>query len=197
MSPWRMMNEWGTPPVETFQKAYEYVDRLAKKGKHVPDLVFAGGFTLEDHLFKGLAFGAPYVKAIGMARAPLTAVMSSSALWRRIDMESDQALIDKFGREKDEIYFGSTEVKNLVGDRFLELPAGALGVYTYYMRVDQGLRQLMAGARKFDLTDNLAQPNRDDLVALTKEVADISGIKYIMDLDKDKADELISKAENH
>lgn len=197
MSPWRMMNEWGTPPIETFQTAYKYVDRLAKKGKHVPDLVFAGGFSLEDHIFKGLAFGAPYVKAIGMARAPLTAVMSSSALWRRIDTESDQALIDKYGREKDEIYFGATEAKKMVGERFNELSAGALGVYTYYMRISQGLRQLMAGARKFNLAEDGARPDRDDIIALTKDAAEISGIDYIMDLDKHKADELISKAENH
>ena len=197
MSPWRMMNEWGTPPIETFQKAYEYVDRLAKKGKHIPDMVYAGGFSLEDHIFKGLALGAPYVKAIGMARAPLTAVMSSSAIWRRIDTESDQALIDKYGREKDEIFFGATEVKSLAGNSFNDLPAGALGVYTYYMRVRQGLRQLMAGARKFNFSEVEARPDRNDIVALTKDASEISGIKYIIDLDKYQADELISKAENH
>ena len=25
-----MMNEWGTPPIETYQKAYEYAESLAK-----------------------------------------------------------------------------------------------------------------------------------------------------------------------
>lgn len=195
MSPWRMMNEWGTPPIETFQKAYEFVDRLAKKGKHIPDLVFAGGFSLEDHIFKGLAFGSPYVKAIGMGRAPLTAVMSSSALWRRIDTESDHNLVSMYGREKDEIFFGAREVKSLVGDRFKTLPAGALGVFTYYMRIEQGLRQLMAGARKFNFEESGSRPDRNDLVSLTKEVAGITGISYIMDLDKEKAEELIKKAE--
>lgn len=191
-----MMNEWGTPPIETFQKAYEYAGRLAKKGKHIPDIVFAGGFSLEDHIFKGLAFGAPYAKAIGMARAPLTATMSSSALWRRIDIESDQRLIDKFGREKDEIFFGATKVKSIIGDKFNEFPAGALGVYTYYMRVDQGLRQLMAGSRKFNLAEG-TRPDRNDLVALTKKASDRTGIDFIMEHDKEKAEEILTKAENH
>ena len=89
MSPWRMMNEWGTPPIETYQKTFEYAAKLAKAGKHLPDIVIAGGFSLEDHMFKGLAFGAPYVKAIGMARAPLTAVMSTTALWKRIKLRNN------------------------------------------------------------------------------------------------------------
>ncbi|MEA2036759.1 MAG: glutamate synthase-related protein [Nanoarchaeota archaeon] len=194
MSPWRMMNEWGTPPIETYQKTFEYAEKLAKAGKHVPDIVIAGGFSLEDHIFKGIAFGAPYVKAIGMSRAPLTAVMSSSALWRRIDAESEQSLSDKYGREKDEIFFGSTQIKSIVGDKFDELPVGALGVSTYFMRVSQGLRQLMAGARKFNLAEEGAKPIRDDLVALTKGAAEISKIPFIMDLDTKKAEEILSKA---
>jgi glutamate synthase domain-containing protein 2 len=193
MSPWRMMNEWGTPPIETFQKTFEYCQRLDSKGKYLPDIVFAGGFALEDHLFKGLALGAPYVKAIGMARAPLTAAMASSALWRRIDTESDQILIDKYGRDKSEIFYGANKLKNLVGDKFDEIPAGALGVYTYFMRVEQGLKQLMAGARKFDVFRDNTRPNRNDIVALTKEASSITGIPYIMDHDKEKVDEILSK----
>ncbi len=191
MSPWRMMNEWGTPPIETFQKAYEYTKRLAEKGKHVPDLVFAGGFSLEDHIFKGLAFGEPYVKAIGMARAPLTAVMSSSALWRGIHLDSKQNLIDKYGREKDEIFFGAAKVKSIVGGEFKDVPAGALGVFTYYMRLQQGLQQLMAGARKFNLAKEGARPDRNDLVALTKDATDITGIPFIMDHDKEAAEKIL------
>ena len=64
MSPWRMMNEWGVPPVELHSLTYQYADQLAKKGEYVPALAFAGGFTFEDQIFKGLALGAPYVKLI-------------------------------------------------------------------------------------------------------------------------------------
>ena len=32
---------------------------------------FAGGFAREDHIFKALALGAPYVKLVCMGRAPM------------------------------------------------------------------------------------------------------------------------------
>ncbi|NQT59824.1 MAG: FMN-binding glutamate synthase family protein, partial [Bacteroidetes bacterium] len=32
MSPWRMMNEWGVPPIELWSLFYSYLDKLAKKG---------------------------------------------------------------------------------------------------------------------------------------------------------------------
>ena len=70
MSPWRMMNEWGIPSVEIWSLTYNYAHQLAKQGEFVPDLVFAGGVTFEDQIFKALALGAPYVKAVGMARSP-------------------------------------------------------------------------------------------------------------------------------
>ncbi|MBN1156365.1 FMN-binding glutamate synthase family protein [Candidatus Woesearchaeota archaeon] len=182
MSPWRMMNEWGTPPIETFTKLYEYADKLAKKGKHVPDIVVAGGFSLEDHAFKGLAFLAPHVKAIGMARSPLTSVMASTAYWKRNE-----------GKNKEEVYYGAARLKHLIGDKIKDVSPGGLGCYTYYMRLEQGLRQLMAGSRKFNLADDKARPDRNDLVALTKEAAAISGITYIMDNDKKEVEEILSK----
>ena len=60
MSPWRMMNEWGVPPIELWSLLYNYLDITAKKGKHVPAAAFASGITMEDQMFKGLALGAPY-----------------------------------------------------------------------------------------------------------------------------------------
>lgn len=69
MSPWRMMNEWGIPCIEIWSLTYFYADRLAKKGEYVPSIAFAGGITMEDQIFKALALGSPYVKAVGMARA--------------------------------------------------------------------------------------------------------------------------------
>ena len=39
------------------------------------DVCPAGGITFEDQIYKALALGAPYFKAVGMARAPLAAAM--------------------------------------------------------------------------------------------------------------------------
>jgi len=194
MSPWRMMNEWGTPAIETFAKVYEYAERLSKAGKHVPDIVIAGGFTLEDHVFKGLALGAPYVKAIGMARGPMTASTAAQALWYRISQEADQRLIEQFGRTKQDIFYGSIElIPKLGAEKFEALPAAGIGVYTYLMRVTQGLKQLMAGARKFKISDPEARPNRNDIVALTPLAAQISGIPYITEHDQEEADRILSE----
>jgi glutamate synthase domain-containing protein 2 len=85
MSPWRMMNEWGIPPVELHSMLYYYAKKLADKGKHVPTLGVAGGCTFEDQIFKGIALGAPFVKLVGMARAPIAAAMVGKTIGRAID----------------------------------------------------------------------------------------------------------------
>jgi len=69
MSPWNMMQSWGVPSIFLHSKAYEYADILAAKGEKVVDMSFAGGFALEDHIFKALALGAPFTKLICMGRA--------------------------------------------------------------------------------------------------------------------------------
>ena len=70
MSPWNMMQSWGVPSIHLHSKAYEYAAMLAAKGADVVDLSFAGGFALEDHIFKALALGgAPYTKMVCMGRA--------------------------------------------------------------------------------------------------------------------------------
>jgi len=75
----------------------------------------------------------------------------------------------------------------LVADTFKKIPAGALGLYTYFERLAQGLRQLMTGNHKFTL-DHI---ERDDIASLTKEVAEISGITYVMDVDKEEVEKIL------
>ena len=87
----------------------------------------------------------------------------------------------------DEIFVTAPELKHRFGKRYAELPPGAMGVYSYFARLSQGLRQLMAGNRKFALS----YITRDDIAALTKEAADISGIPYILDVDKDEVEKIL------
>jgi glutamate synthase domain-containing protein 2 len=190
MSPWRMMNEWGMPPVELHSLTYEYCKKLADKGEHVPAIVFAGGMTFEDQIFKGIAFGAPFVKLIGMARSPIAAAMVGKTIGKTIDENQLPVYVERFGRTKDEIFVTAAHLRKELGDEeFEKIPTGALGLYTYYERLAQGLRQLMAGSRKF----SLEHMTRDDLASLTPEAAKISGIPYVMDLDKAQAEEILSK----
>lgn len=189
MSPWRMMNEWGVPPVELHSLAYKYAKQLADKGKKLPAIAFGGGFSFEDQIFKGLALGAPFVKMIGMARAPIAAAMVGKTIGRAIEENKLPVYVQRFGNKKEEIFVTATDLKKELGDTVFEkLPPGALGLYTYYERLAQGLRQLMAGCRKF----NNSNISREDISALTHEASEISGIKYIMDVDKEKANEIIN-----
>lgn len=188
MSPWRMMNEWGIPPVELHSLLYQYAKRLADKGEYVPTLVVAGGFTFEDQIFKGLAMGAPFVKLVGMARSPIAAAMVGKTIGRTIQENQVPVYVERFGTTKDEIFVTAHHLRHELGnDEFERIPTGALGLYTYYERLAQGLRQLMAGSRKFGV-DHMT---REDLVALTPHAAEVSGIQYVMDADKAEVDKIL------
>jgi glutamate synthase domain-containing protein 2 len=187
MSPWRMMNEWGIPQVEIFSLLYQYCKKMDDKGEHVPAVAAAGGFTLEDQMFKGLAFGAPYFKMIGMARSPLAAAMVGKTIGKSIEGGQVPVYVERFGSTKEEIFVTAPDLKNEYGGEYDKIPTGALGVYTYTHRLAQGLQQLMCGNRKFKL-DTIT---RDDIASLTPEAANISGISYVMDADKDEVDQII------
>jgi len=188
MSPWRMMNEWGMPPVELHSLLYKYAKQLSDKGEYVPALALAGGFTFEDQIFKGLALGAPFVKLIGMARSPIAAVMVGKTIGKTIEANEVPVYVQRFGNTIDEIFVTAANLRVELGDKeFEKIPTGAIGLYTYYERLAQGLQQLMSGSRKFALD----YMTRDDLAALTPEAAQISDIKYVMDLDKDEVDEIL------
>ena len=188
MSPWRMMNEWGIPVVEIFSLVYQYYNRLAEKKAFLPDLAFAGGFTFEDQMFKGLALGAPYTKLIAYARAPLAAAMVAKNIGKAIQGQNLPIYIQRFGLGVDEIFVTAHELRQKLGDRFSKLPVGALGVYTYNQRLAQGLRQFMCGARKFALK----HITRNDIASLTPEATAISGIPHVMDVDKEEAEYILT-----
>jgi hypothetical protein len=62
-----------------------------------------------------------------------------------------------------------------------------MGLYGYFHRLSQGLRQLMAGNRKF----TLGYIGRDDIAALTKDAASLSGISYVLDVDKEEVEKIL------
>ena len=189
MSPWKMMNEWGMPPVELHSLLYRYAKQLADAGRPVPSLVLAGGFVFEDQIFKGLAIGAPFVKMVGMARSPIAAAMVGKTIGKTIDESQLPVYVERFGRTRDEIFVTSADLRALIGnDEFEKLPTGAIGLYTYYERLAQGLRQLMCGSRKFAMS----YISRNDIASLTHEAAEVSGIQYTLDLDRQEVDAILS-----
>ncbi|HLK32148.1 MAG TPA: glutamate synthase-related protein [Terriglobales bacterium] len=189
MSPWRMMNEWGVPGIELHSLLRQYLQQLQKKGAYIPSVAVAGGFTMEDQIFKGFALGAPYVSLIAMARAPLAAAMVAKTIGKAMEQQSLPIYIERFGTTVDEVFVTAPELRQKFGDRFSKLPVGAIGFYTYYQRLAQGLRQLMAGARKF----GVKYIDRSDIAALTPEASSISGVPLVSDVDREEAEAILAE----
>ena len=184
MSPWRMMNEWGVPGVELWSLVQRYCVRLAKQGEYVPDIILAGGFVLEDQIFKGLTLCAPYAKAIGMARGPLAAAMVGKTIGETIESGQLPVYLQRFGSTREAVFVTAEQLKRQYGKDYERIPTTAIGLYTYYERLAQGLRQIMAGSRKFTL-DHLS---RNDIASLTPEATRVSGIPLVSDIDAEEVD---------
>jgi glutamate synthase domain-containing protein 2 len=188
MSPWRMMNEWGIPTIYLQGLTYRYCEELRKAGKYVPPIAMAGGFSLEDHVFKAIAMGAPYTKAVCMGRATMVPAMVGKNVEQWLKEDKLPASIAHHGNTVEQIFFGYEDLKAKVGANAMkEIPAGAVAMYTFCDRIKLGLQQLMAGARKF----NIDLLDRDDLVALTKDAAAVTGLPYVMDSDMDIAKKIL------
>ena len=184
MSPVPMMNECSTPTVYLLAQVLEGVRILRRKGKHVPDIAIAGGFVNETQVFKAIAmsnFGdgaGPAVKAIGMARAPITAAMKASYF---VDLAAEgklpKSFAELYGTDPEQFFITSGDLRAGYGDAVgSEIPWSAVGVHTFLTdRLAVGLRQLLAGCRKWRL-DLLSC---DDLASLTERCAKVTGIPLV------------------
>jgi glutamate synthase domain-containing protein 2 len=191
MSPWRMMEEWGVPTFYLQCMTYELCKMLADKGKWVPDIAMAGGFSTEDHLFKVIAMGAPFTKAVCMGRALMIPGMvgKNIGLWLKEGPEALPKTVSAFGTKVDEIFVCYEDLVAEYGrDTVKEMPLGAVGLYTFADKLKVGLQQLMAGSRNF----SLSTISRNDLMTLTPEAAKVSGISYVMDAYREEAEKIIN-----
>ncbi|MCL2332834.1 MAG: glutamate synthase-related protein [Actinomycetia bacterium] len=183
MSPWRMMEEWGVPTFYLQSMAYELASALAAKGAYVPDLAIGGGFSSEDGIFKALAMGAPYFKAVCMGRALMIPGMVGSNAEKWIAEGDLPKQLKEFGTTKEEIFVCYEELRSKYGAAIDEIPLGAVGIYSYAQKLHVGLQQMMCGARKM----SIPSISRSDVMALTPEAAKVSGIAYVMDAYRDEA----------
>ena len=184
MSPWRMMEEWGVPSLYLHSAAYEFAKRLADRGERVPDLAFAGGFSSEDGIFKALALGAPFVKAVCMGRALMIPGMVGKNIQQWMADGKLPQTVSQFGSTPEEIFINWQDVKNIVGaDEMKNIPMGAVGIYSYAEKLRVGLQQLMAGSRTF----SVPAITRRELMSLTEECANVTGIPYLMNAYREEA----------
>jgi glutamate synthase domain-containing protein 2 len=191
MSPWRMMQEWGVPTFYLQAMTYELCQKLAAKGAFVPDIAIAGGFSSEDHIFKVLAMGSPFVKAVCMGRALMIPGMvgKNIGIWLKEGGDALPKTVSAFGNTVEEIFVCYEDLVAKYGkDTVKSLPLGAIAFYTFADKLKVGLQQLMAGSRNF----RVSTISRQDLMALTPEAAQVSGIPYIMDAYRQEAEQIIN-----
>jgi glutamate synthase domain-containing protein 2 len=180
MSPVSMMNEGSIPTVYLEALVTGCLDMIKNKNPNVkiPTIAIAGGFANETQMFKALAMGAPYVKCIAMARAPITAAMKSRYMAELVEKkELTPANIKSLGLEKhenikdislNEIFAEYDNLKREYKDFYI--PASAVGVYTYLVsKLGTGIQQLLAGVRKFRL--NLLK--RDDIACISQRAIEV------------------------
>jgi hypothetical protein len=198
MSPWNMMQSWGVPSINLHAKAYEYASILAGRGKKVVDLSFAGGFALEDSIFKGLALGAPFVKMICMGRGIMIPGFLGTNIEGALNPDKKERIhgnwdtlpksVSDIGHSPEEIFASYYDVQKKVGkDEMRNIPYGAIAMWTMADKLGCGIQQLLAGARKF----SVSQISRDDLYAANRETARETGITYITEAKNESAKEIL------
>ncbi|BAH05738.1 glutamate synthase-related protein [Clostridium kluyveri] len=199
MSPWNMMESWGIPSIFLHSKAYEYAKILKDKGYDVVDIAFAGGLAREDHIFKALALGAPFTKLVCMGRALMIPAFLGANIegvlypdrkelrngnWNALPKH----IVNEFGSSPEEIFAGYFDVKEKVGADYMKnIPLGAIAFWTLADKLKAGLQQLMAGARKF----NISEISRNDIFAANRETELETGIKFMTDVDDDAAKKIL------
>ena len=189
MSPWPMMNEWGIPTFYLQSLTYQFCEKLTKRGIKVPDIAIGGGFSGEDGVFKAIAMGSPYVKAVCMGRALMIPAMVGKNIGKWLAEGNVPKTVSKYGAKVEEIFVTYEELKGKFGSEINNIPLGAIGVYTLSQKLKVGLQQFMAGSRNF----NLSTISRNDLMALTEEAAKVSGISYVMDAYREEAERVLEE----
>jgi glutamate synthase domain-containing protein 2 len=199
MSPWNMMQSWGVPSINLHSKAYEYASILAAKGEKVVDMAFAGGFALEDSIFKGLALGAPYTKLICMGRAIMIPGFLGANIEGVLKPDSKEKVfgnwdklpktVSNLGTKAEKIFASYFDVQKKVGKKEMKnIPYGAIAFWTMADKLGCGLQQLMAGARKF----SLSQIAREDLFSGNRETAIETGIPHVADVNDESAKKILN-----
>ena len=198
MSPWNMMQSWGVPSINLHSKAYEYASLLSANGEKVVDLSFAGGFALEDSIFKGLALGAPFTKMICMGRALMIPGFLGSNIEGVLHPERREAIngnwtelpktVSSIGSAAEDIFASYFDIQKRLGkDEMKKIPYGAMAFLTLADKLSCGLQQLMAGARRFALN----KISRNDIFSANRETARETGIAHISDVNDESAKKIL------
>ena len=95
---------------------------------------------------------------------------------------------EKYGNDMESVFVELSNLRKIFGTKADDMPGSAIGLYTYYKKLSQGLRQLMCGARKF-APEHIT---RNDIVSLTKTASTVANIPYVMDFEKEEVDSILN-----
>lgn len=168
-SPCKMMNEWGYPAILIEAALVPICKRMEAEGRKVPAIAVTGGFSTEDQVYKALAMGAPYVKAVGLCRSAMAAAMAGKKIGRLIEEGNIPNHVKPYGATKEEVFADLPELRWLYGEEADRFSTGAVGVYSYLKRIAFGLQHFAALNRKFDLKSI----DSTDLIPLTPSARDL------------------------
>ena len=175
-SPSKMMNEWSLPTVCLEDAVVRICEELKAEGAVLPAIVMTGGFSSEDHVFKGLAYGDGHVLGVGLCRASMAAAMSGKKIGEAIKNGNVPERFSRFGSTVEEIFGDLPDLRALYGTRANTFPTGAIGVFSYLNKIGFGLRHFAALNRKFDAR----LLNKSDLIPLTREARELMSNEWFM-----------------
>ncbi len=171
-SPVKMMNEWGIPTVYLEKMVYDILSKMDQNGYYLPQVAIAGGFTMEDQIFKGLSLGAPYITMVGVGRAAMAAAMVGNYVGDSIKKGKVPKEFERFGSTLESVFEDIKKLRLIYGDDALNIPPGAIGLYSYVQRISVGLQQLMALNRKY----SLRHISQEDIIPLTELASRVTGL---------------------
>jgi hypothetical protein len=133
-----------------------------------------------------------------MGRALMIPGMVGKNIAKWIKENNLPTTVSDYGKTEKEIFVCYEELAQVYGKQMKDISLGAIGVYSFVQKLRVGLQQLMAGSRNFQLKTI----SRNDLMSLTREAAEVSGIPYIMDAYRKEAEAILDgknkvKSENN
>jgi hypothetical protein len=99
------------------------------------------------------------------------------------------ASVSEIGSAPEAIFAGYADVQKKVGKNEMKnVPFGAIAIWTLADKLAAGLQQLLAGCRKF----KVSEISRSDIFACNRETEKETGIPFITDVEDDKAKKLLA-----
>jgi hypothetical protein len=96
--------------------------------------------------------------------------------------------VSQYGSKPEEIFINWERVKEIVGpEEMKKIPFGAIGVFSFVDKLRVGFQQLMAGSRCF----RVHAITRAELMSLTQECTEVTGIPYVMGAGRKAAMEIL------